>query len=151
MNCSTACSCPDPSHFQIDEWRLAHEASLSVINLWDHILLSFRECESFNCSCPSGLTISHHDGRMYISELRDSLTVREIDGSQSELSLRPGPNKEFFHCIYYARICSDDRIVVQDESGNLISFISAVVVSCMMRRSRVVLNDGLCLCHPLQY
>ena len=85
-------------------------------------MLSFRECESFNCSCPSGLTISHHDGRMYISELCDSLTVREIDGSQSELSLRPGPNKEFFNYICYARICSDDRIVVQDESGNLIKY-----------------------------
>jgi len=61
---------------------------------------------------------------MYISELCDSLTVREIDGSESELSLHPGPNKEFFHYICYARICSDDRIVVQDESGNLIKYSS---------------------------
>jgi len=59
---------------------------------------------------------------MYISELCDSLTVREIDGSQSELSLLPGPNKEFFNYICYARICSDDRIVVRDESGNLTKY-----------------------------
>ena len=82
-------------------------------------MLSFRGCESFDCSCPTGLTISHHDGRMYISELSHTLTVRQIDGSQSELSLHPGSNKEFFDSIYYARICSDDRIVVQDQSGNL--------------------------------
>ena len=59
---------------------------------------------------------------MYISELRDTLTVREIDGSQSELSLRPGPNEEFFDSIYYARLCSDDGIVVQDESSNFTKF-----------------------------
>ena len=50
------------------------------------------------------------------------MTVREIDGSQSELSLRPGPNKEFFDSIYCARLCSDDGIVIQDESSNLTKF-----------------------------
>ena len=60
---------------------------------------------------------------MYVSELCDSLTVREIDGSQSELSLHPGPNEEFFERIECVRVCSDDLLVVQDESGNLIKYI----------------------------
>ena len=59
---------------------------------------------------------------MYISELCDTLTIREIDGSQSELSLRPGPNEEFFYYINCVRVCSDDRVVVRDESGNLTKF-----------------------------
>ena len=66
---------------------------------------------------------------MYISELCDSLTVREIDGSQSELSLHPGPNKEFFHYICYAQICSDDRIVVQSNpDGEFISRIEFEII-----------------------
>ena len=59
---------------------------------------------------------------MYVCAVRDTLTVREIDGSQSELSLRPGPNKEFFDSIFYARLCSDGGIVVQDESSKLTKF-----------------------------
>ena len=59
---------------------------------------------------------------MYISDLCATLTVREIDGSQSELSLRRGPNEEFFDSIYCARLCSDDGIVIQDESSNLTKF-----------------------------
>ena len=59
---------------------------------------------------------------MYISELCDTLTIREIDGSQSELSLRPGPNEEFFDYINCVRVCSDDMVVVRDESGNLTKF-----------------------------
>jgi len=81
----------------------------------------FRGCESTEYSCPSGLAFTR-DGRMYVSELCDSLTVREIDGSQSELSLCPGPNEEFFDSIQRARLCSDDRIVVQDESDNLTKY-----------------------------
>jgi len=66
-----------------------------VSHILDHIiLLSSSGCEYFDGFNPSGLTIKQ-DGRMYISEHRDTLTVREIDGSQSKLSLRPGPNKEF--------------------------------------------------------
>ena len=59
---------------------------------------------------------------MYISDLCATLTVREVHGSQSELSLRPGPNKEFFDSIHCARLCCDDGIVVQDESSNLTKF-----------------------------
>ena len=59
---------------------------------------------------------------MYISELCDSLTVREIDGSHSNLSLHPGPNEEFFDSIECVRVCSDDLLVVQDESSNLIKY-----------------------------
>jgi len=53
---------------------------------------------------PNGLTTSHH-GWMYISEACDTLTVCEIDDSQSELSLCPGP--KVFHSVYYVRICSE--------------------------------------------
>ena len=57
---------------------------------------------------------------MYVCELScDSLTVREIDGSQSKLSLDLGPNKESFDCILLARVCSDDGIVVIDETNDL--------------------------------
>ena len=59
---------------------------------------------------------------MYVCEQCDSLTIREIDGSQSELSLHPGPNEEFFERIECVRVCSDDLLVVQDESGNLIKY-----------------------------
>jgi len=59
---------------------------------------------------------------MYVCEQCDSLTVREIDGSESILSLCPGPNEEFFESIQCARVCSDDGIVVQDESGNLTKY-----------------------------
>ena len=59
---------------------------------------------------------------MYICAVRDTLAVREIDGSQSELSLRPGPNKESSHGIYYAQVCSDDGIVVQDQSANITKY-----------------------------
>ena len=84
-------------------------------------MFSFRGCEYFGCSDPSSLTISR-DGRIYICAVRDSLTVREIDASQSELSLRPGPNKESSHDIYYARVCSDDGIVVHDQSANVTKY-----------------------------
>ena len=59
---------------------------------------------------------------MYICGLRDTLTVRENDGSQSELSLHPGPNKEFVDGVFYARVCSDDGIVVHDKSYNITKF-----------------------------
>ena len=55
---------------------------------------------------------------MYIISC-DTLTIREIDGSQSELSLCPGPNEDYIDCV---RVCSDDRVVVRDESGNLTKF-----------------------------
>ena len=84
-------------------------------------LLSFRGCESIKYSSPTGLAFSQ-DGRMYVCEQCDSLTVREIDGSESILPLCPGPNEEFFESIQCARVCSDDGIVVQDESGNLTKY-----------------------------
>ena len=84
-------------------------------------MLSSRGCEYFLCSNPTGLTISH-DGRMYICDHSDTLTVREIDGSRSKLSLRPGPNKECIDNVCYARVCSDDGIVVHDLSGNVTKF-----------------------------
>ena len=59
---------------------------------------------------------------MYICAVRDSLAVCEIDGSQSKLSLHPGPNKESSHGIYYARVCSDDGIVVHDQSANITKY-----------------------------
>jgi len=59
---------------------------------------------------------------MYICGLRDTLTVRENDGSQSELSLHPGPNKEFVDGVYYARVCGDGGIVVHDKSYNVTKF-----------------------------
>ena len=59
---------------------------------------------------------------MYICDHCDTLTVREIDGSLSELSLHPGPNKEFIDGIFNVQACSDDGIVVQDESDNVTKF-----------------------------
>ena len=59
---------------------------------------------------------------MYICGLRDTLTVRENDGSQSELSLHPGPNTEFVDGVFYALVCSDDGIVVHDKSCNVTKF-----------------------------
>ena len=84
-------------------------------------MFSFRGCEYFDCSGPSAVTVSR-DGRVYICAVRDTLTVREIDGSQSELSLRPGPNKESSHGVYYARVCSDDGLVVHDQSNNVTKY-----------------------------
>ena len=81
----------------------------------------FRGCESIEYSSPTGLAFTRDD-KMYVSELCDSLTVREIDGSQSNLSLHPGPNEEFFDGIQCVRVYSDDLLVVQDESGNLIKY-----------------------------
>ena len=59
---------------------------------------------------------------MYICRHRDTPTVREVDGSQSKLSLHPGPNKEFIDGVNYVRVCSDDGIVVQDQPGNVTKF-----------------------------
>ena len=81
-----------------------------------------RGCESFDYSCPTGVTVSH-DGRVYICEMNESLKVRETNGSHSEFPLRPGPNNELFsEGIYCARICYDSGIVVCDEAGNLAKF-----------------------------
>ena len=59
---------------------------------------------------------------MYICDHSGTLTVREIDGSQSKLSLHPGPNKEFVDGVFYVRLCSDDGIVVHDQSYNVTKF-----------------------------
>ena len=52
----------------------------------------------------------------------DSLTVCQIDGSKSNLSIRPGPNKELFDYIHCVRVCRDDGIMVNDESDNLTKY-----------------------------
>ena len=52
----------------------------------------------------------------------DSLTVCEIDGSKSDLSIRPGPNEELFDNIHCVRVCRDDGIMVNDESDNLTKY-----------------------------
>ena len=82
------------------------------------VLLSFRGCEYLECSCPVGLAISR-DYMVYICAMHDTLMVRQIDGSQSKFPLYPGPNKESSDGIYCARVCSDDGLVVQDQSENV--------------------------------
>ena len=108
MNCSTAHWCPDPP-----TWGQSVSHSF-------HVCFFFRGCKSFDYSCPTGLAFSH-DGRMYVCEL-DSLTVCQIDGSKSNLSIRPGPNKELFDNIHCVRVCRDDGIMVNDESDNLTKY-----------------------------
>ena len=118
MNCSTI----SLQTFPLADWTLAHEASLAVIHIWDHIVLLFsRRCEYFDCPNPSGLTIKQ-DGRMYICDHCDTLTVREIDDSLSKLFLHPVPNKEFIDGVFNAPVCSNCWIVVHDQSYNVTKF-----------------------------
>ena len=92
-------------------------------------MLSFRGCEFtyFVCDDLWSLTISR-DGRLYIFVDRNILTVREIDGSLSELSLRSGSNEDedtdFSESdgIIYARVCSDDGIVVNYEFDEITKY-----------------------------
>ena len=59
---------------------------------------------------------------MYIcGEECDSFLIRDTDGSQSELSLSPGPDN-VIDATYHPRVCSDDGIVVSGEFGDLTKF-----------------------------
>jgi len=58
-------------------------------------------------------------GRVYVCEL-DSLTIREIDGSQSKHSFRPGfMDNARISCV---RICSYDAVVIGDGAGNVAKY-----------------------------
>ena len=108
------------SSYLHEVWSLAHKAK-SVSHSPQKSIFS-RGCESFDYSCPTGVTVSH-DGRVYICEMNESLKVRETNGCHSEFPLRPGPNKDLFsEGIYCARTCYDSGVVVCDEAGNLAKF-----------------------------